>query len=61
MYTWEIEQFLRERNHVLTTEECKYILDIKNNPQINGVKYCQDDGYYRIVTDEGVNFSFRVK
>ena len=61
MYSWEIEQFLRERNHQVTKEECRMLLDPKSSVQIRNVKYYPDGNSYYILTDDGFNFSFTVK
>ena len=38
MYSGEIEMFLKERNNMVTSEECNMLVDINQNPQIKNIK-----------------------
>ena len=60
MYSYEIKQFLYERNQTLTREEYKKITDTKENPQINQMKYNTGDDFYEISTSDGYFFKFKV-
>ena len=61
MYSSEIEKFLKERDYLLTPEECNKVMDISRNPQINHMKYFCGDNEYHISTDDGYYFVFKVK
>jgi hypothetical protein len=37
MYDWEIQNYIKERNYVLSSEEYIYICN--NSPQLNQIKY----------------------
>ena len=43
MYSNEIETFLRERNYVVTPEECNLLMDINTNTQITHMKYIDNE------------------
>ncbi len=61
MYSSEIEQFLKERNYMVTPEECNILMDVNINTQISHMKYFCANNEYHIDTDDGYNFVFRVK
>jgi len=61
MYSNEIETFLKERDYVLTPEECNVIMDINTNTQIAHIKFLCTNNEYYISTDDGYTFKFRVK
>lgn len=61
MYSEEIEAFLRERDYVLTSEECNKIINVNTNTQIKNMKYFCANNEYHVSTDDGYNFIFRVK
>lgn len=61
MYSSEIENFLKERDYVVTPEECNVLMDINTNTQITHMKYFCANNEYHISTDDGYNFIFRVK
>lgn len=61
MYSNEIEEFLKERNYVVTSEECNQIMDVNTNTQIKNMKYFCANNEYHIITDDGYTFIFKVK
>ena len=61
MYSNEIETFLKERDYVLTPEECNVIMDINTNTQIAHIKLLCTNNEHYISTDDGYTFKFRVK
>lgn len=61
MYSSEMEQFLKERDYLLTAEECNYLMDVNTNTQIINMKYFCDNNEYHICTDDGYYFVFHVK
>lgn len=60
MYSYEIKQFLHERNGILSREEFLEITDTERNPQIKSMKYNTADDTYELVTNDGYFFSFMV-
>ena len=61
MYSFEIEDYLRQRNYKLKPEECSYIMDIQRSSQICNIKYYPADNDYVIETTDGYKFSFEIK
>lgn len=41
MYSWELENYIKERNYELSKEEILFVQDIEKHPQINHIKYDQ--------------------
>jgi len=60
MYSGEIEMFLKERNNMVTSEECNMLVDINQNPQIKNMKFFCDNNEYVINTEDGYCFRFQV-
>jgi hypothetical protein len=54
MYSWEIENFIKERNNVLTTDEFVKVVNKVDNPQIEDVKKL--DNVFEISTKDGYKF-----
>lgn len=61
MYSSEIENFLKERNYVVTPRECGMIMNVDVNTQITNMKYFCTNNEYHIYTDDGYFFKFWVK
>ena len=61
MYSYEIENFLQQRNYIVTSEECNMLMDINTNTQITNMKYYYENNEYHIYTDDGYFFKFQVK
>ena len=61
MYSYEIENYLKERDYWLTPEECNLLMDINTNTQITNMKFFCTDNEYHISTNDGYNFVFHVK
>ena len=59
MYTWEIENFLRNNNRIVTREEFYKIVNQVDNPQITDVQYDKSTDTYRILTSDNGNIVFR--
>ena len=57
MYSWEIENFIRERNHKLNTSEFVKVVNKIDNPQIKDV-YKENDKFTITTTD---NYKFIVE
>lgn len=61
MYSSEIEQFLKERNNIVTPEECMRLMNSNESTQIKSIKHYTSDGQYQIETTDGYRFCFYVK
>lgn len=61
MYSYEIEQYLKERNYYLNSEEVMYITNIKLNPQISRITYNCEYNFYEMYTFDGYYFKFGIK
>lgn len=61
MYSYEIEEYLRERNYTLTPEEILQIINVSINTQIFYISYNAEYNYYEIRTRDGYCFKFGVK
>ena len=61
MYSHEIKQLLELKNYLLDRKEANKILNIKDSPQINHVKYNQDTTDFEMRTSDNYYFKFKVK
>ena len=61
MYSHEIKQLLELKNYLLDRKEANKILNIKNSPQINHVKYNTYDDDFEMWTSDNYYFKFKVK
>ena len=57
MFSWEIENFLRERNYYIGGDDLIFIIDIKQHPQINHIKFNPYDNSYEMWDKERKLFS----
>ena len=58
MFSWEIKNFLKQRNYHLGGNDLLYILDVKQHPQINHIKFNPYDNSYEMWDKEGNYFHF---
>lgn len=61
MYSYEIEQYLKERNYILDSESVLPVIDLLTNTQITRIKYSSETNEYEIWTHDGYYFKFRVE
>lgn len=61
MYSYEIENYLKEKNYYLNSEEIIFITDITVNTQICRISYNQEFNFYQIWTKDGYYFKFGCK
>ena len=61
MYSNEIKQLLELKNYLLDRKEANKILNIKDSPQINHVKYNTYDDNFEMWTSDNYYFKFKVK
>ena len=48
MYSWEIYQFLAERNYCVGGDDLLFITDIKQHPQLTRIKYNPYENKYEM-------------
>ena len=61
MYSYEIEQYLKERNYILDSESILPVIDLLVNTQIARIKYSSENNEYEIWTHDGYYFKFTVE
>lgn len=61
MYSSEMEQFVRDRNYNLSSEDAEKIINIVENPQIKSMKYFCDGNRCVVVTEDGYTLEFSIK
>lgn len=60
LYSYEIENYLREHNYSLTAEECAGLMNVNINTQIVKIKYYPFEDNYQVDTSDGYCFRFKV-
>lgn len=60
MYTWEIENYLKERNFEVNRNEFLKVVSRVENPQILDVRPVSTNTFNLITSDDG-NLTFKVK
>lgn len=58
MFSWEIENFLKERNYYIGGNDLNFILDTRQHPQINHIKFNPFDNTYEMWDKDGRYFHF---
>ena len=58
MYSYEIEEYLKQRNYYLRINELIFITDVKQHPQIDHLKYNAFGDYFEMWTNDGYYFKF---
>lgn len=59
MYSWEIYKFLEERNYYIGGDDLLKVTSIKENPQLNHIKFNPFDWTYDMWDKEGNYFHFQ--
>lgn len=57
MYSWEIEQLIELKNHLLEIQD--YCEIVSTSPQIDHILYNQD--HFEMYTDDYYKFKFKIK
>ena len=60
MYSWEIYNFLQERNYYIGGDDLLKIISPQENPQLNHIKFNSFDNSYEMWDNEGNYFKFYV-
>ena len=58
MYSWEIKEFLKSKNNLISNEE---YFEICKSSQISHIKYKPHENIFHIWTKDKFEFVFRVK
>lgn len=61
MYSWEIEEYLKERNYYLTSDEIIYVTNIELHPQLARIRYNNEFDFYEMWTSDNYYFKFGCK
>ena len=59
MYSWELEQFIKERDFNIGGDDLAFLIDANNHPQINYIAYNSYEKTYMITTDDNYCFYFK--
>lgn len=60
MYTWEINNYLKERNYRVTREEFVKVVSLVENPQITEVLAVNHKDVFRLKTSDNGDMTFSV-
>lgn len=60
MYTWEINNYLKERNYRVTREEFIKVVSLVENPQITDVSSVNHKDVFRLKTSDNGDMTFSV-
>lgn len=60
MYSWEIYNFLQERSYYIGGDDLLKVISIKENPQLNHIKFNPFDNTYEMWDNENNYFKFSV-
>ena len=58
MYSWEIYKFLEERGYYIGGDNLIKVTSVKENPQLNHIKYDPYQNRYEMCDKEGNYFNF---
>ena len=59
MYSWEIEQFIKERNFRIGGDDLVFLVTPSNNPQVTGIRYDAFNNTYIMTTSDNYCFFFQ--
>lgn len=61
MYSFEIDNYIKERNYQLTSDEYRFISNIDRSPQISRLSYSSIDNSFIMYTKDGWIWKYYVK
>lgn len=61
LYSYEMEQYIKDRNYYLTAEEGAELMNTDINTQIVMIKYYGFNNEYQINTSDGYILRFNIK
>ena len=59
MYSWELEQFIKERDFYIGGDDLAFLIDVNQHPQINYIHYDASDRSYVMTTSDNYCFYFK--
>lgn len=59
MYSWEIREFLKERNYEIGGDDLLELISIKENPQLKIIRFLPYNNSYYMKDDVGEEFFFQ--
>ena len=59
MYSWEIEQFIKERNFRIGGDDLVFLVTPSNNPQVTSIRYDAFNNTYIMATSDNYCFFFQ--
>lgn len=59
MYSWEIEQLMKQKQYLLKVKE--YLEILNTSPQINRVSYHKESDDFYLATDDRYEFTFKLE
>ena len=60
MYSWEIDNILKDYNYNIPASVYIEVTDINKNPQVGHVEYSPWSDSFIVWTNDGYNWSFKV-
>lgn len=60
MYSHEIEGYIKQHNYRLNTQQLEFLMDTREHPQINHIKYNDWTHEYEMWTKDNFYFKFQV-
>lgn len=61
MYSYEIDNYLKDRNYVLTYDEYKFVSSTEKSPQISRISYSSMDNSFVMYTNDGWIWKYYIK
>lgn len=61
MYSWELQQYIHDRNYSLAREEILFVTDIRQHPQLVRITYNPWSNSYDMYDRDGNHYNFEVK
>lgn len=58
MYSWEIQEFLKERGYYIGGDDLLKLISVEENPQLNHIVYNPYDNTYDMWDKDGNHFHF---
>lgn len=58
MYSWEIQEFLKERNYYIGGDDLLKLISVEENPQLNHIVYSPYNNTYDMWDKDGNYFHF---
>jgi len=60
LYSWEIQEFIKKKNGILTPEESKVVNNIRFNPQLNHIVFHPFANKFDLWDEDGNYFTYQI-